>query len=181
MKKNILIFVAIILFISTGCDSKLVEQKKFDENLENIIKEYTEKNDLTLLGGSITDDEEVIVFENDYKYGIASFYKEDESNEIKHNISIIDKSDKLESVVYAQIKAKQGYYIGVFIIDEKLASNTDQIEIQYLDQIENAPISTQVSLGDGNSQIIESSYKKIREIKTIKLYNSDFKEIYKLD
>lgn len=180
MKKLIIIVAILIVFIFVGCDLK-INKEQTNEKIGKVIKEYKEKNEIKILGGAIKKDEEIILFENKDKYGVASFYINDKNGEIRNEISTINKSNHLEKIVYSQIKAKKNFYIGVFITDEKLLLESNQIEILYEESKDNNLVSTQVNIGEDFSQLIEYSSDKIMKIKGIKLLDSNSNEIYHLD
>jgi len=182
MKKTVLaITFMLILFIFCGCAKTEDNVILYNQRLDEFIEEYQEKNDVETICGAISENEEVIAFENWEEFGIASFYIGGDTDDIKYDISILPRNTESDKLMYTQIKGKNEYFIGIFLDDDVMVSKTESIKVIFEDQLKDKPYSIQQTLDGSNAQIISYDAEDMRSIKSIQLLNGDTEELYKID
>ncbi len=182
MKKTVLtIIIMLILFIFCGCAKTEDNVILYNQRLDDFIEEYQEKNDVETICGAISENEEVIAFENWEEFGIASFYVDGATDDIKYDISILPRNMESDKVMYTQIKGKNEYFIGIFLDDDMMVSKTESIKVIFEDQLKDKPFSIQQTLDGNSAQIISYVAEDMRPIKSIQLLNSNTEELYMIE
>jgi len=180
MKKSLIIILVFISFLVCGCAADNAKISKFNLRINEYSQDYLMNNDIALLTSSIYKDEEVISFSKQSEFGIASFYMENGTEEIKYKISEKAKTDNENKIFYTQVEGKNRYFIGIFIDDKVLVSKTVSIKIIYENGLVNKLKGIEPSNDDLNDEILSYEDDEMRNVKSIKLFDINENEIYKM-
>jgi len=188
MKKiNIILLVLLVSIVFIGSSSNENTTKstidQYNQKLDEFQQEFINENELNAIWKGSNENEEIIAFENSNGYGIVSFYLENETDEIKYEISQIPKSDDLKDVIYTEIKGKDDCYIGLFINNDELLKKTSSIMITFSDDLIKKPskIIQSISSVEINAQIVSYESDNIRTNKSIYFLNDNNQKIYKIN
>lgn len=125
--------------------------------------------------------EEVITFENDREYGLASFYTDEDSDQIKYDISRVEKIVGKVNVNHTEVNGMDAYHVGIFIDDASLIEKTNNVKISFADEVEGEPFAISSTLNNSNALII--TYKSddgAREIESVVLSDDNGDVLYEI-
>jgi hypothetical protein len=171
------LFVVIIFFCVIT--SIFVGKMEKDMNYENRLRvhdyamSYLTNRNYNINSFSLIEDEDVVLFSSEDKFGIGSFYINEENN-ITNSISIVDITNN--HVAYTQIVGKNRCFITIFFNDEKLKAEATKIHVTYKGDLPQSILKFEEAKTYGNAEM--TSYKgKLRTIDLIQYFDRSNMEL----